>query len=249
VFSPEKVGSPESLEALAALQADLYVVVAYGQYIPSSVLALPRFRAINLHPSLLPKYRGSSPIQWALANGDEETGVSIIYVIDRMDAGDILCQQTVGIRPEDDAVTMEATLAEAGAALLMKTVNQIRDGSVRAVPQDESQVTEVRKLVKEDGRLDWVQPAQVLNNHIRGFLSWPGCFFETGSLRVKVFKARVEGDSGSPGEILDLSGDGPLIGTGEGSLRLLEVQPAGKRAMDGASYLRGYPLQVGSILG
>ena len=253
VFSPEKVGAAESLEALRQLEADLFVVVAYGQYIPQSVLALPPEGAINLHPSLLPKYRGSSPIQWALANGDSTTGVTILYVSEKMDAGDIICQSTVPIGPEDTANSMEPILAQVGAELLMDAVNLIRSGAVSARPQEEALATEVRKLTKEDGRMDWSWSAQTLNNRIRGFIAWPGCFFEipsaSGAKRVKVFRANVEAGQGVPGEILDVSGDGPLIATGDGSLRLLEVQPAGKRTMDGAAYLRGHSLQPGDPLG
>ena len=253
VFSPEKVGAAESLETLRQLEADLFVVVAYGQYIPQSVLALPPERAINLHPSLLPKYRGSSPIQWALANGDSTTGVTILYVSEKMDAGDIICQRTVPIGPEDTANSMEPILAKVGAELLMDAVSLIRSGSVSATPQEEALATEIRKLTKEDGRMDWSLPARTLNNRIRGFIAWPGCFFEipsaSGAKRVKVFRANVEAAQGVPGEILDVSGDGPLVATGEGSLRLLEVQPAGKRTMDGAAYLRGHSLQPGDQLG
>jgi len=249
VFSPEKVGSSESLEALKELKADLFVVVAYGQYIPQSVLALPPFGSINLHPSLLPKYRGSSPIQWALADGEAVTGVTILYVSEKMDAGDILCQREVPIRMEDTALTMVPVLSRAGAELLMEAVDQIHCGTVDAAPQNDALATEARKLTKEDGRLDWTLPARTLNNRIRGFISWPGCFCEAGSGRIKVFRARVESESGVPGEILDVSGEGPLVATGEGALRLLELQPAGKRAMDGAAYLRGYPLQPGDRLG
>ena len=249
VFSPEKVGSSESFQALEKLNADLFVVVAYGQYIPQSILSLPPSGSINLHPSLLPKYRGAAPIQWAVANGDAMTGVSIIYVSDKMDAGDILCQCEVPIVPEDTSVTMEPILAQAGADLLLEAVEQIRIGTASASPQDEALVTEVRKLSKEDGRLDWNLSAQTLNNRIRGFIAWPGCFCETGTGRVKIFRAEVESGRGAPGEILDVSGAGPLVATGEGALRLLEVQPAGKRFMDGAAYLRGHPLRSGDRLG
>jgi len=249
VFSPEKVGSPDSLETLRKLGADLFVVVAYGQYIPPSVLALPSQGSINLHPSLLPKYRGSSPIQWALANGDPVTGVTILYVSEKMDAGDILCQREVQIGSEDNALTLEPVLSRVGAELLMETVGQIRSGTAVAIPQDDAAATEVRKLIKEDGRLDWTLPAHTLNNRIRAFIAWPGCFCEAGSGRLKVLRAGVESGSGTPGEILDVSGDGPLVATGEGALRLVEVQPAGKRAMDGAAYLRGHSLQPGDPLG
>ena len=253
VLCPEKVGSEESLTSLKELKADLFVVVAYGQYIPPAVLDLPVNGSINLHPSLLPKYRGSSPIQWALANGDQVTGVTILYVSEKMDAGDMILQREVPIRPEDHAATLEPVLAQTGAELLMEAVEQIRSGTVKAQPQDEAAATEVRKLTKEDGRLDWSLPASVINNRIRAFIAWPGCFCEapvrSGIHRLKVLGARVEPGNGEPGVILDVSGEGPLVATGDGAIRLLSVQPAGKNIMDGAAYLRGYPLEPGSRLG
>ncbi|MBL7012371.1 MAG: methionyl-tRNA formyltransferase [Kiritimatiellales bacterium] len=253
VLCPEKVGSDESLTSLKELKADLFVVVAYGQYIPPAVLDLPTNGSINLHPSLLPKYRGSSPIQWALANGDEVTGVTILYISEKMDSGDIILQREVPIRPEDHAATLEPVLAQAGAELLMEAVEQIRSGTVKAQPQDEAAATAVRKLAKEDGWLDWSLPASVLNNRIRAFIAWPGCFCEvpvrSGMQRLKVLEARVEPGNGEPGVILDASGEGPLVAVGDGAIRLLSVQPAGKNIMDGAAYLRGYPLEPGSRLG
>lgn len=251
LLSPGKPG--DAAAELTALQADLYVVVAYGQYIPSSILSQPRFGAINLHPSLLPKYRGASPIQWALANGDPVTGVTILYVSKQMDAGDILLQREIPIDPEATALTLEPQLATAGAQLLMDAIGQIRSGAARPVPQDPSGVVTVRKLVKEDGALDWTEPAQRLCNRIRAFIVWPGCFCqipvddgEPGLLRV--LKAAVEPGEGVPGTVLDVSGGGPLVATGEGALRLLEVQPAGKRAMEAAAWLRGHSLRVGDCL-
>ena len=244
VLSPEKV--KDSLLELAALNADLFVVVAYGQYIPPSILSLPEHGAINLHPSSLPKYRGSSPIQWAVANGDTQTGVTILYVSEKMDAGDIILQREVSIGSDDTSAILEPVLAAAGAELLMEAVEQIRNGTVKRRPQDNAAATEVRKLTKEDGKLDWALPAATLRNRIRGFTPWPGCFCETpDGQRLKVLCAAVEDRAGVPGEILEAAGRGFLVATGEGALRLLEVQPAGKCAMDGASYLRGYPLMPG----
>jgi methionyl-tRNA formyltransferase len=247
VLSPEKV--KDSLPELTALNADLFVVVAYGQYIPPSVLAVPVQGAINFHPSLLPKYRGSSPIQWAVANGDTITGITILYVSEQMDAGDIILQRQIPIAPEDTSATLDPVLAAAGAELLLQAVEQIRTGTVRRIPQDDAAATEVRKLTKEDGRLDWTLPAETLCNRIRGFTPWPGCFCVLpDGQNLKVLKATAESRNGLPGKILEASGAGLLIATGKGALRLLEVLPSGKRAMDGASYLRGYPLASGSRL-
>jgi methionyl-tRNA formyltransferase len=243
-LSPEKV--KDCLPELIALNADLFVVVAYGQYIPQSVLALPKHGAINLHPSLLPKYRGSSPIQWALANGDTVTGVTILYVSEKMDAGDIILQRNVPIGVNDTSATLEPILAAAGAELLMEAVEQIRNGNVFRHPQDDAYASEVRKLTKEDGRLDWTLSAETLRNRIRGFTPWPGCFCElSDGSRLKILKAVVEARIGVPGEILGVDGAGPLVAAGEGALRLIEVQPSGKCVMDGASYLRGYPMLQG----
>ncbi|MFA6172486.1 MAG: methionyl-tRNA formyltransferase [Kiritimatiellales bacterium] len=244
VLSPEKVSA--SLHELSILNADLFVVVAYGQYIPQSALLLPKYGAINLHPSLLPKYRGSSPIQWAVANGDTVTGVTILYVSEKMDAGDIILQREIPIGPDDTSATLEPVLAAAGAELLMEAVEQIRNGTAPRHPQDDTAATEVRKLAKEDGRLDWTLSAEILRNRIRGFTPWPGCFCEMpDGQRLKVMSAAVEDRTGVPGEIISDGGAGPLVAAGRGALRLLEVQPSGRRAMDGASYLRGYPLTPG----
>lgn len=252
VFSPEKIGSADNLTQLAALHADLFVVAAYGQYIPKSVRIMPPAGIINLHPSLLPAWRGAAPIQRAVANGDTVTGATIIYVTEKMDAGDIIVQRELPIEPDDTAPAMEPKLAGLGAELLMQAIEQIRSGTVQARPQDDSIATEARKLTKAEGRMDWTLPAETLRNRIRGFQPWPGCFCEmpapSGSQRLMILRAAVEPGRGLPGEILDASGSGPLVATGEGALRLLEIQPAGKRAMDGAAYLRGHPLQAGNRL-
>lgn len=245
VLSPEKIG--DAVADLADLRADLFAVVAYGQYLPSSILELPPCGAINLHPSLLPNYRGASPIQWAVANGDRETGVSILYVSEKMDAGDLILQQTVPIGPEDTSLTMEPVLAACGADLMVEAVRQIRAGTAARIRQDEAAVTETRKLTKADGCLDWTCPAETLRNRIRGFVPWPGCYCdlpEDGG-RLKVLRATVEPGNGEPGEVLDGSGPGPLIAAADKALRLLEVQPAGKKPMDGAAFLRGHPLSPG----
>lgn len=244
VLSPEKV--KDALPELTALKADLFVVVAYGQYIPSPVLVLPPHGAINLHPSLLPKYRGSSPIQWALANGDTITGVTILYVSEKMDSGDIILQRPVAIGPDDTAASLEPVLAQNGAELLMDAVEQIRTGTVLRTVQNDEEATLVNKLTKDDGRLDWTLPAQTLRNRIRGFTPWPGCYCDLpDGQRLKVLNAAVESGSGAPGEVLETKGSGLLVAAGMDALRLLCVQPAGKCAMDGAAYLRGYPIQPG----
>jgi methionyl-tRNA formyltransferase len=252
VMAVENASAPDVVEKLRALSPDLMIVVDFGQFLKKNLLALPSKGAINVHPSLLPKYRGAAPIQCAIANGDTETGVSVLYVTGKMDAGDIILQDAVSIHDEDTALTLEPKLAEVGARLLVKALDLIREGQVIRKPQDESQVTFAHKLTKENGRIDWPQPATVIRNRIRGFAPWPGCFCEVpdgSGHMLRVLKARVESARRVPGMVLELSGDGPLVACGENALRLLEVQPEGKKPMSGAAYLNGHKLKIGELLG
>jgi methionyl-tRNA formyltransferase len=247
VMTPEKIGESGSVAALAALKPDLFVVVAYGQYIPTRVIDLASHEAINLHPSLLPKYRGSAPIQWAIANGDAETGVSIIDVAKKMDAGGILRQETHPIADGDTSLSLHNKLAKAGAELLLKALGDIRAGTVSRTAQDESQVVEIRKLTKEDGEIDWTQPAATIRNRIRAFDPWPGstCKLPNGET-LKVWRAELAEGKGLPGELLD---NQLLVATGGEALRLIEIQPAGKKRMPATSVLNGHPGPAGSRLG
>ncbi len=248
VLTPERVGAPEVVSALSALRPDLLVVADYGQFIPSSLIDLAPLGAINIHPSLLPKYRGASPIQWALANGDAETGVTILYVEQEMDAGDILAQEPLAIDPDDTGLTLTPKLADLGADLLMRVIADLQAGRVTARPQDPAAVTVVRKLDKEDGRIDWSMSAEAIRNRVRGFLPWPGSFTHWPGGRLKVLSARVEPmASGAhvPGTLIDCGGDGPLVATGEGALRLTAIQPEGRKVMGGEAFLCGYTLKPG----
>lgn len=251
VFTPEDVNAPESVAALGALSADLFVAVAYGQFLKGAILNLPPRGSVNLHASLLPKYRGAAPIQWAVANGETVTGVTTILLSERLDAGDIIGQVTEEIRPEDTAGSLEARLARAGAELLARTVAQLRQGTLaepgqalQRRPQNEAEATRAPLIRKADGRIDWRWPALQIHNRVRGFNPWPGCFGELPSVGVvQVWKSRVEaGMSAAPGAVLAASGDGPLIQTGSDALRLLELQLAGRKVISGAAFLRGHPL-------
>ncbi|WP_372794461.1 methionyl-tRNA formyltransferase [Pontiella sp.] len=247
VMTPEKIGDPEAVQALEELKPDLLIVVAYGQYIPQRVIQLAKYEAINVHPSLLPKYRGSAPIQWAILNGDKETGVSIIYLAKKMDAGDILRQETYPLGDDETSATLHDKLADLGAELLIEAVNDIRNGTVTRTVQDETAMVEIRKLTKEDGKIDWSLPAEQIRNRIRAFDPWPGsfCRLPNGDL-LKVWKAELAAGNGeSPGTLLDAQ---LLVQTGEGALRLAEVQPVGKKRMPAASFLNGSTLEKGDIL-
>jgi methionyl-tRNA formyltransferase len=248
----DAVSSPEMVAALAALSPDVLVVADFGQFLKPPLLAVPPLGCLNVHPSLLPRYRGASPVQWALANGDAETGVCVLYVTPKMDAGDILERWCTPILPGETAPELEARLAEAGAGLLLHTLETLRCGTARAEPQDPAEVTFARKLQKEDGRIDWSAPATVIFNHWRGFTPWPGLFTTVpGGALLKIHRLSIEplANPAVPGTVLSCDGDGPLVAAADAALRLLEVQPAGKTRMDGAAYCRGRPFRPGDRLG
>lgn len=250
VFTPENASADEFVAQFAALKPDVVVVACYGQFLKKNLLAVPRLGTINVHPSLLPKYRGASPIQWALANGERETGVSVLYVTPKMDAGDLLAQARFPISPDDDFGSLEPKLAAKGAELLGRVLDDFRTGQTQGIPQDDAQATFARKLAKEDGLVDWSLPAETIRNRWRGFSPWPGAYaFLPGGSLLKIHDMKMEaGAAAAPGTVLEAAGAGPLIATGHGALRLTAVQPAGKKAMPGAAFLRGYRLQVGERL-
>jgi len=252
VLTPEKCGAPEFVAQLAALRPDLIVVAAYGQFLPRALLDLPPHGVINVHPSLLPKYRGAAPIQWAVARGETETGVSIIYLIDKMDAGDIVAQERVALAPDATAADLAPRLAALGAELAGRVIGEIRAGTARRVPQDDALATRAPLLRKTDGRLDWTQPAAELHNRIRGFFPWPGCFFvwPAGSeKRIKVLKAAPASGAGEAGALLSNDANCLVVACGSGALQLLEVQPEGKKPMSAAAFLNGAHLQPGERIG
>lgn len=249
VITPDAIGDSSVLDQLEALQPDLNVVFAYGQYIPSRITELPQRRSINVHPSMLPRYRGASPIQSALLDGLTQTGISIIYVSEKMDAGDILLQEPLAIAAEDTSASLSEKVAECAGPLLLRAIEGLVSGSLVARVQDESAVVEVSKIEKADGVMDWSESATTLNNKIRAYFPWPGSSTTLpDGLGLKVLVARVESATGDPGTVLDVTCEGPLVACGEGSLRLVTVQPAGKKAMAGDAFLRGYGLERGSNL-
>jgi len=241
VLTPENINTPESVESLRALKPDLIVVVAYGQILKANILELAPKGCINLHGSLLPKYRGAAPIQWAIANGERETGVTTMFVNERMDAGDIILRDEELILPDDTSSSLGGRLADKGAKLLIETIEMIRRGNALRTKQDEAIATYAPRLKKTDGLLDWTKPAKELSNRIRGFQPWPCCYFTLkDQSTVRVLSTRIEPDGGKePGTILETHGEGPLIQTGADSLRLLAVQPEGRKPMSGNAFLCG----------
>ena len=254
VWQPGRVGRPDFPAQLAALRPDLLVVVAYGQILPQALLDLPRFGGVNVHASLLPKYRGAAPIQWAILNDEAETGVTIMQMAAGLDTGDILSRRAIPIFPGDNSATLHERLAVLGAELLAPTILEYTSGGIIPQPQVESAASYARKITKEDSRLDWTQPARTLWNQVRAFTPRPGAFTglsENSARRLlKIFRATIEDNRGGPpGEILQADKTGLVVACGRGALRLHELQLEGGRKMTAAELLAGHPLQPGMKLG
>lgn len=255
VFTPVRVNAAESLARLREWDIELLAVMAYGQILSKAVLDLPPRGCVNVHASLLPKYRGAAPIQWAIANGEHVTGVTTMMMSERMDAGDILLRREVPIGPADTAAGLHDRLAVEGASLLAATLDDIRAGRAVRTPQVEAEATFAPKLSKQDGRIAWTRPAAEIYNRIRAFNPWPTCFCRApgrpgtgGGGVLKILAGRVEdAPGGEAGTVVDVSPDGPLVATGAGGLRLLQVQPEGRKAMRGGDYLHGHRLAPGDV--
>lgn len=238
-IQPERLRAPEAQEQLKAWAPDLIVVTAFGQILRKSVLELPRFGCINVHASLLPRWRGAAPIQASILHGDPITGATIMVMDPGVDTGPILAQQSLEIRPDDTAGTLGTRLAEAGAELLIQTLPGYLEGSILPQPQDESQATYAPMLSKEEGLLDFNQPAAALERRVRAFQPWPGAFLPWQDGFLKVYRAHVEDCPDTiPGEHYVIQ-NLPAVGTSQGCLVLDEVQPAGKKPMTGRDFLRG----------
>jgi methionyl-tRNA formyltransferase len=258
-LTPEKLNDRASVESIRSLIPDVIVVVAYGQILKPDILGMPRLGCVNIHASLLPKYRGAAPIQWAVANGEQRTGVTAMFMNERMDAGDVILQREVAIAANDTAGTLHDKLAKEGGLALVDALTALVSGKAVRIPQAEAEATYAPKLKKEDGRIDWTRPAEEIHNRIRAFNPWPRCFCRrremaeaakkgAGSLIMQVLRSAVESGQGKPGEVLEVEGEGPLVAAGTGAVRLLEVQPVGKKAMSGAAFICGHHLQKGDML-
>ncbi|MBI3159281.1 MAG: methionyl-tRNA formyltransferase [Chloroflexi bacterium] len=237
VFQPDRLRG-EALEPLRAWRPDLIVVAAFGQILGQPVLDLPRHGCINVHASLLPRWRGAAPINAAIFHGDPVTGVTIMKMDKGIDTGPILAQEPETILPEDTAQTLSARLAERGARLLVGTLPGYIAGDIKPQPQSEADATYAPMLKKEDGMLDCSRPANELTRQVRAYQPWPGAFIQIGAVSLKILSASSMGRASRPGERLVVDG-WPALGTGDGILILREVQPPGKRPMDGKAFLLG----------
>lgn len=260
LWQPESVNLPESVERLASYEADLLVVCDYGEILKPDALGTTRLGGINLHGSLLPRYRGAAPVQWAVLNGDAETGNTVIQMTPGLDAGPILGTQVTPIDPDETSGELEDRLAELGGDLTLKVVNELAAGTTVGTPQDKSLATKAPRLKKEDGLIDWTRPTAEIKNQVRGLQPWPRAFTfvpqpKGEPLRLVIDRVEVAESTeesplkrGTPGEVLEAD-KRLVLATDEGALEVLEVQPAGKRRMAAADWLLGAKLKAGSVLG
>ena len=250
VFQPKRVREPEALEELRKYEPELIVVAAFGQLLPKELLDMPTYGCINVHASLLPKYRGAAPIQRAILNGDAVTGVTIMRMDVGLDTGDMIAKEEVVIAPEDTGGTLFDKLSKAGADLLVRTIPSIADGTAVYTPQDESEATKVGQISKKDGRIDFTRSARSIEWQVRGLNPWPSAYTYLGNKTLKIWSAQVrEGTGAEIGTVVFLEKDCFGVQTGDGVLVCLEVQLEGKKRMDAGAFLRGNALEAGVLLG
>jgi methionyl-tRNA formyltransferase len=247
ILQPTNMKDPDFLNELSGIKPDLIVVVAYGKILPHQILKLPPLGCINVHASLLPKYRGSAPIQWAIIHGEEKTGVTTMLMDEGLDTGDILLQEETEIADEDNAETLGKKLSEIGASLLMKTIKGIKDGALKPVPQG-GIPSHAPPLRKEDGKIDWSKTAKEIFNFVRGVYPWPCAYCHFNKERIKIIKVKILEGSGIPRRIERAAKEELVIGTDKGLISIIELQPEGKRPMSALAFLQGRRLQEGSFL-
>ena len=264
VLQPESVRAPEALEELRALAPDLLVVMAYGQILSQQVIDIPKLACINAHASLLPRHRGAACIQAAIEAGDDETGVTIMHVVRKLDAGDIICSESLPLRGTETAEVLHDDLAELAPRPLLLAIQQLAAGTAASIPQDESLATYAPKLARADGCIDWSQPAFQVARKIRAYHSWPGSYTQYPSVKkgvhvpikifppVDVFSTIVKPPDAGPGTVLEAGSDGLLVscgGPGGGAVRIWTLQPPGARKMNVESFFAGHTIRRGMVLG
>jgi methionyl-tRNA formyltransferase len=242
ISQPARIKDRQAIEEIRALQPDAIVVMAYGQILPREVLEIPRIACLNLHASLLPRWRGAAPVQAAIAAGDPETGITVMYMAEGLDTGDILLQRGIDILPTDTGGSLHDRLAQIAPEALLEALQMLANGNAPRIPQDNALAIYAPKLTRDDGKIDWSEPAEIIERKIRAFNPWPGAFTEIASLgarKVKVFSAAIVDLGGKPGEFLR-SDKELVIAAGKNALSLGEVQPEGKRRMSAGEFLRGH---------
>ena len=256
IIEPECINTAESRVELARFDADLFVVCDYGQILSAETLAMARLGGVNLHASLLPKYRGAAPINWALYRGERETGITVIHMTPQVDAGPCVAQARVQIEPDENAVQLETRLAEAGAWLVRRTIDALEEGRMEALPQDPALASKAPRLKKTDGRIDWTRPAQAIKDQIRAMEPWPKTYtywHRPAGQPLRLIPGLVAAIDRSadvaPGTVLEAAAGQLVIAAGQGALILKTLQPAGKRMFSVDEFLRGYPVRVGERFG
>lgn len=239
ILQPKRIKDPEAIRQIAALTPDAIVVMAYGQILPRDVLDIPKIACLNLHASLLPRWRGAAPIQAAIAAGDQETGITVMHMDEGLDTGDMLLQRKIDITSKETGGSLHDRLAQIAPDALLESLQLLAKGTAARFPQDHTAATHAPKLKREDGRLDWSQPADIIERKIRAFNPWPGAFMELDGRNLKIFSASIVNRSGQPGQILQ-SDKALIIAAGTGALSLSEVQLEGKRRMRAAEFMRGH---------
>ncbi len=251
VLQPQRVKDERVVENIRCLAPEVIVVMAFGQILSQPLLDIPKYGCINIHASLLPKYRGAAPINWALANGDKETGLATMRMDAGLDTGAVYQSVVTPLTMEDDAIGLTERLGQMAGPLILETLNLVLDGR-KPTPQDDAQATLAPRLTREDGQIDWQRPATEILNRIRAFVPWPGSLTHYEGEVWKILKA-VPGDSransATPGTIVRVDGDSLLVAAGDGSVRITQLQAPGKRAMDVRSFLNGHQVAKGVVLG
>ena len=251
VFQPRRVREPECIEELRKYEADVMVVVAFGQILPKEILEMTEYGCINVHASLLPKYRGAAPIQWAIIDGEEVTGVTTMQMDEGLDTGDMLLKTIIPIEAKETGGSLFDKLAEAGAKLCVETLEGLQNKTITPEPQGETPTDYAKQIKKELGNINWTKPGVEIERLIRGLTPWPSAFTDWNGKVMKIWDAEiVEGSSDKePGTIVKVEKDAFYVQTGEGFLKVCELQIPGKKRMDAGAFLRGYQVQEGIVLG
>lgn len=249
VLQPEKVRTDEFYETLKEFKPDLICVTAYGRIIPKNILELPKYGCLNVHASLLPKYRGAAPINWAIINGEKTTGITTMLMDEGMDTGDILLKKEIEIGENNTSIELGEKLSNIGAALLIETIKKGQNDEIKPIKQNDDEATSAPIIKKDVGKIDWSRSAKEIRNLIRGTQPWPGAFTSYQDKNLKIFKAVVDDMEGNPGEILNSNNGRLVIGTGNKSLSIEELQIEGGKRLNVSDFLRGNNLEAGSTLG
>ncbi len=244
VYQPVRVKAPDFVDILRGLAPDLIVVVAFGQILSKAILSLPPLGCINVHASLLPRYRGAAPMQWAIVRGEKETGVTTMFMDEGLDTGDMLMRETLPITQAMTAAELHDAMMKLGADVLERTIFSLSEGTLKRTPQDDALSTYAPLLDKEVGRIDWKKSAQEIHDLVRGLNSWPGAYTMLEGQKFKIWRTRLAEGTAEPGEIVSVTKQGLLVGTGEEMLEILELQAPSKKKMAAGDYVRGHGLQL-----